>query len=356
MEDFSVRADTPMKVAPPVETGRSVLAAINAQESKWFLEDANAAAGKCSGFSLINPGDGGGQGLTSSEIMRLNPEVLLTCWSTPSLPEAWLESGECRLRYICHLTGSVRHIVPRGFVERGGLVTNWGSIPSATVAEQALLLAMAALRNLGYWQEIFNRPGADSRRIERLHTRTLFGSRVGIHGFGQVARALVELLAPFRVAISAYSPGVPPALFNAAGVRQVSNLGQLFAESDVVFECEGLTPRTRESVQAADLAVLPDDAVLVNVARAGLINDAALLREAASGRIRVALDVFDSEPLRADSPWLRTPGVVLSPHIAGPTYDQYPECTRAAFDNLRRYFEKQPLESVVSLEIYDRST
>jgi phosphoglycerate dehydrogenase-like enzyme len=47
---------------------------------------------------------------------------------------------------------------------------------------------------------------------------------------------------------------------------------------------------------------------------------------------------------------------VLSPHIAGPTHDQYPECTRAALANLRRYFDRQPLESVVSLEIYDRST
>jgi phosphoglycerate dehydrogenase-like enzyme len=355
MEDFSGRAVIPNKAVLPVPSAREVLAAVNVQETGWFLQGAEGEASRSYGLELVNPGARGPH-LTAEEIMQRNPEVLLTCWSTPELPEKWLKSPECRLRYICHLTGSVRHIVPRGFVERGGLVTNWGTIPSTTVAEQALLLALAALRNLGRWPEVFRDPAADSQRMERLRTRTLHGCRVGIHGFGQIAQALVKLLAPFNVSISAYSPGVPPALFTGAGVSPVASLRGLFAGSDVVFECEALTARTRESVQAGELAALPDDAVLVNVARGGLINEQALLREAVSGRIRVALDVFDSEPLSTDSPWLRVPGVVLSPHIAGPTFDQYPECTRAALANLQRYFGKQPLESIVTLEIYDRAT
>jgi phosphoglycerate dehydrogenase-like enzyme len=70
----------------------------------------------------------------------------------------------------------------------------------------------------------------------------------------------------------------------------------------------------------------------------------------------VALDVFSAEPLPTSSPWRTLPGVVLSPHIAGPTFDQYAECTQAAFANVRRYFAKQPLQSIVTPEVYDRST
>jgi len=80
------------------------------------------------------------------------------------------------------------------------------------------------------------------------------------------------------------------------------------------------------------------------------------LKEARTGRLRIALDVFETEPLPPDSPWLSIPGVVLSPHMAGPTFDQYPTCTRTALANIRRYLNQWPLEFVVTSGIYDRST
>lgn len=353
MEKISGPVDSPVKPAPSADA--LVAAALNGREMKWFFGADGASGLQSQGLTPVSAG-GDGDEPTAQAVMALNPEVLLTCWSTPFLPEAWLESRECRVRYICHLTGSVRHVVSRRFLEHGGLVTNWGGIPSTTVAEQALLLALASLRNLGRWSEVFDNPADTSRRVERLQTRTLVGRRIGIHGFGQVARALVQLLAPFKVLVSAHSPGVPAEQFAALGVRQVASLPQLFAGSDVVFECEALTPRTSESVGAAELAALRDGGVLVNVARAGLINDAALLHEANSGRIRVALDVFSAEPLPLSSSWRRAPGVVLSPHIAGPTFDQYAECAQAALANVQRYFAKQPLQSIVTTEVYDRST
>lgn len=335
-------------VTKPV-TGRRVVAAVSVQESRWFLGEANGP------WSYLNLAEQGWRH-TASELEDLNPEVLLTCWSTPALPERWLTSEDCRLRYVCHLTGSVRHVVPRSFIERGGLVTNWGSIPASAVAEQALLLALAALRNLPRWRQTFAEPAANSERVERLQVRTLLGRRVGIHGFGQVAAALVKLLTPFGVSITAFSAGVPVERFARAGVKQAPRLRDIFLATDVVFECEGLTAQTRHAVGAAELAALPDEGVFVNVARGGLVDDSALLREARTGRIRVALDVFDSEPLPADSPWLQLPWVVLSPHIAGPTYDQYATCTAVALNNVRRYLAHRPVKFKVTPEIYDRAT
>jgi phosphoglycerate dehydrogenase-like enzyme len=355
MDDSSASAEPPVVTAPLPAGAPRIVATVNAREAHWFLEPAGAALGADGDFSWLTVVEDN-RNRALAAIQAANPEVLVTCWSSPFLPDAWLESPACRLKYVCHLTGSVRHVVSRRFIERGGWVTNWGTIPSGAVAEHALLLALAALRTLPRWREVFLIPRTASNHMESLRVSTLFGRRVGIHGFGQVAQALVRLLEPFKVPITVYSPGVPKEAFTRAGVDVAGSLRELCAASDVVFECEALTATTRHAVGAAELAALRDDAVFVNVARGGLVDDAALLREATSGRLRVALDVFATEPLPPDSPWLQLPGVVLSPHMAGPTFDQYPACTQAALGNIRRYLQRRPLESIVTTEIYDRST
>ncbi len=284
-----------------------------------------------------------------------NPEVLLTGWSTPPLPEAWVTDAACRLRYVCHLTGSVRRLVPRVFLERGGLVTNWGSLAAASVAEQALLLALAALRDLGSWRACIERRPAKPR-WDCVRTRPLRGARVGIHGFGGVARHLVELLRPFQVSIRAYSAGVPEAFMREHGVEPRASLEPVFQGSDIVFECEALTPATAGRVTAALLASLPDDAVFVNVGRGRVVDEEALAREAASGRIRVAIDVVSKEPIRADEPLCRIPGVIVSPHIGGPTVAEHPRCAALALENLDRFLRGDRPQAIVTLEAYDRAT
>jgi len=334
---------------------RRLACALSPEEKRLFLDHAAPA--------LYPPGvtttwlENSGHGMTLEQWTDLNPEILLTGWSTAPLPAAWLEDRACALRYVCHLTGSVRRLLPRSFIEQGGVVTNWGDIPSATVAEHALLLALAGLRNLGAW------PGGGAphpldtaRRIEGLGTRSLCGRKVGIHGFGRIACALVPLLRPFGVSITGFSTGVPSAVLQSAGVLPAGSLEDLFARADVLFECEALTPVTAGSVSAGVLAKLPDGAVFVNVARGGLVDEAALLREAGSGRVRVALDVVASEPLAPHGPFARVPGAVLSPHVGGPTFDQYPQCGEFALRNITRFVRGELPAAVVTLAGYDRAT
>jgi len=291
-----------------------------------------------------------------NELLRQEqPEVIVTGWSTPALEEEWISSPECGLRYVCHLAGTVRHIVPRPFLERGGRVTNWGGAASHAVAEHALLLALASLRNQPAWRRVQVAPdGPPASSL--LGTRTLFGRRVGLHGFGRVAQALVNLLSPFNVSLAAFSPGVSPAVMRAHRVEPCASLEALFARSEVLFECEALTPGNEGSVNARVLAALPDGAVFVNVGRGRLVDEAALVREARSGRIHAALDVVHHEPLDPLSGIATVPGVILSPHIAGPTADQLPACGEQALCNLGRYLRGEPMEFEVTLEIYDRST
>jgi len=284
----------------------------------------------------------------SSALEEIQPEIIVSCWKTRGLPEEWIQRPDCPLRYVCHLTGSVRHVVPRGFLEDGRLVTNWGGIAAPQVAEHALLLALAALRNLSDWRKW------DKTQVPK--TQTLYGRTVGIHGFGKVARFLVDLLRPFGVSIRSYSLGVPPAMMQSRGVTPAASLHELFSESEVLFDCEALNEQTERSVSEELLAALPDKAVFVNVGRGRIVDEDALGREAASGRIAVAIDVVTHEPLPADSPLATLPGVIYSPHIAGPTGDQFPHCGKLALENIYRYMDNLPLEARVTLDIYDRAT
>jgi phosphoglycerate dehydrogenase-like enzyme len=286
-------------------------------------------------------------------LLELDPEILVTGWDTPGLPEAYRDRDDLTLRYVCHLTGGVKQIVSRPMLERGVVVTNWGAAISHTIAEHAILLTLAALRNLPRWSTMMTLP-AD--RISQLRTRSLRGSRVGLHGFGGIARELAGLLNAFQAKVSAYSEGVPKHVYGEYNVAPRASLEDLFLNSDVLIECEALTPQTRGSVTADLLDFLPPDAVFVNVGRGPVVDEVALSDAARAGRIRAALDVFAQEPLPPDSPWFDMADAVLSPHIGGPTWDASPLCGEFALANLRRYLLGEPLEAVVTLDVYDRTS
>lgn len=288
-------------------------------------------------------------------LVTARPDILVSSWSTPALPLAWLRQANCPLRYVCHVTGSVRSIVPREFLERGGRVTNWGNMAAREVAEHALLLALAALRKLPRWSSLRVEAGGPSPST-LLGTRTLFQRNVGLHGFGSVARALQSLLSVFGVTTYGFSSGVPDALMRQANVIPCSSLEELFSRCDVLFECEALTSESCGSITEKVLARLPDEAVFVNVARGQIVDEKALLREAESGRIHIAVDVLNGEPPPFNPPFARLPNVIFSPHIAGPTFDTLPWCGDFARENLRRFLKGLPLEAEIDLEIYDRST
>jgi phosphoglycerate dehydrogenase-like enzyme len=294
---------------------------------------------------------------SEKEFSHWRPEILVTGWITPPLPLTWVECSDFPVRYISHVTGSVRGLVPRKFLENGGVLTNWGDIIAPYVAEHALLLALATLRNIPAWRTAIKQSEACGvSAVDLVGTRTLYGRRVGLHGFGRIARALVKYLHLFQTEIYAFSEGVPSHVLESSGVIPCDSLRSLFAKSEVLFECEALTGKSERSVNREVLKALPDHAVFVNIGRGLVVDEAALLSEARSGRIRVALDVVAKEPMRTDSDLYQLGTAILSPHIGGPTLDRYPECGARALKNISTYLRGGALEGIVSLEEYDRST
>lgn len=287
-------------------------------------------------------------------LRECDPEVVVAGWTAPALPCAELSSVAPSLRYLCYLPGSVRRIVSREAIEDGLLVTNWGSSISRTVAECALLLTLSCLRRTVYWNEqMHSRNGWKTCETETL---SLFDRRVGIHGYGAVARELLPLIRPFTRRVSVYAEGVPRALIEDAELVRMESLEALFAGSDVVVELESLTPERRGVVTEDLLRRLPRGGVFVNVARGALADETALLRVAREGRIQIGLDVFEKEPLPVDHPFRGCPNMTLFPHLAGPTTDRRKDAADFALQNLERYFRGEQLEALITPEVYDRIT
>ena len=281
------------------------------------------------------------------ELAAIDPDVLVVCWSTPPLPAA----APPRLRYLCNIAGGVRTLIAREHLERGVIVTNWGGSISRTVAECALLLTLACLRRAGHWIPAMHIAGA--WRDHHIDTASLFERRVGLHGFGQVARALIKLLAPFGTEIGICAPETDPALYAAHGARRFASLEELFAWSDVVIEVAPFNPATAKVVNEPLLRRLRPGAVFVNVGRGGVVDEEALLRVARDGQIQVGLDVYATEPLPPDSGLRGLPNVVLLPHLAGPTLDRRRDAGAQALRNLQAYDAGRPLQAVITPEIYD---
>lgn len=351
-----------------MSAARRVLVAVSKREREQFQIDT-AFAGQ---FVSRGTADGGGSAESAVELhvclidgstewesllQRLRPEVLVAAWSTPSLPVGYLDAQECPLKYVCFLTGSVRRLVSRAFIERGGVVTNWGSAVGLQVAEHALLLLLAALRRLPEWRPyLVTAMERQATHALSLPTRTLHGRTVAMHGFGQIAREFIRLVAPFNVKVRAYSEGVPADYMRKNGAEPVAALETLFDGAEILIECEALNPRTEQSVNAAMLDRLARGAIFVNVGRGAVVDEAALIERATRGDVQLALDVFASEPPPKNWAMFDVPGAVLSPHIGGPTLDSLSALGLRAADNVCRYFAGEAPQHPLTVDVYDRAT
>ncbi|GAA4950793.1 hypothetical protein GCM10023238_16380 [Streptomyces heliomycini] len=130
-------------------------------------------------------------------------------------------------------------------------------------------------------------------------------------------------------------------------VHPLTELPALLPEADVVVLSTPLTETTRHLVDAGFLARMKDGALLVNVARGGVVDTKALLTELESGRVTAALDVTDPEPLPSEHPLWRAPGVLISPHVGGATSAFRPRAERLLVRQLRRHLNQEELDNVI---------
>jgi phosphoglycerate dehydrogenase-like enzyme len=253
------------------------------------------------------------------------------------------------LRLVQTLTAGYEDVLP--YLPPGVALANAAGVHDASTAELAVGLAIAALRGFaahlrsqfaGEW-----RPGFGTSLADR---------KVLLVGYGGVGQAVARRLAGFEVEVTPVAsrarevvPG-DSAVSGVSGISAVHGVDELAALvplHDVVILAVPLTAATAGLVDADFLAAMPDGALLVNVARGGVVVTDALVAELASGRLRAALDVVDPEPLPAGHPLWSQDGLLLTPHVGGASSAFQPRALALLRDLADRLSRGLPPERIV---------
>ncbi len=235
--------------------------------------------------------------------------------------------------------------------ELGVVVINVPDVWIREVANHALALLLAWNRKIVTLDREV-RAGVWSSRIPGAVTGSLHGETVGIVGLGNIGSAFARRIAALETRVIACDPYVDAARFEALGVERVS-LDELAARSDYVSVHALLNAETRGLINEAFFRRMKPTACLVNTSRGPVVDEAALARALQEGRLAgAALDVFEEEPLPADSPLRRMEAVILTPHAAyfsSPAVAQVPR--RCGEEIARLLLKERPL-NVVNPEVY----
>lgn len=290
-------------------------------------------------------GDGGhGASALALEAVRAGAEVYMGF----GIPAEILREG-LSLRWVHSGAAGVRGSLTPAMTESDIVFTNSAGIHGPPVAETVLayLLHFArgidhAVRNqqAGRWDKT-------AFDVADAPVRELADSTVGVVGLGGIGREVARRVRCLGARVMGTRRRDEP----VEGVELLTGregFGRLLARSDYVVLTVPETDETRGLVNAAALAAMKEDAVLVNVSRGGLVDETALVSALEAGRLRgAALDAFSTEPLPETHPFWRTPGLLITPHTSAYTHRFWEREAELIRDNLRRYQAGEPLRNVV---------
>jgi glyoxylate reductase len=211
---------------------------------------------------------------------------------------------------------------------RGIPVTNTPGVLDAATADLTWALILATRRRVVEGDRRVRAGEWTGSWADGFLAEELTGSTLGIVGLGRIGQSVARRAVGFDLHVL-----YAQRRRSGAGLADYRELDELLAESDIVTIHAPLTPETRGLIDARRLALLHDDACLVNTARGDIVDEGALVAELVSGRIRAGLDVFAHEP-HVPEPLLSLPNVVLTPHLGSGTRQTRESMTRIVVDNV----------------------
>lgn len=262
-----------------------------------------------------------------------------------------------RLRWVQLDTSGADHLAGTDLWRSATPVTTLGGIAPVPMAEFTVMSLLA----LAHHQPLVDRLRRERRwpsAAERLATLTplpVDGATCTILGYGRIGREIARVLRTLGMHVVGVSRTGAPADAehfdtgrstgpDTTELRRVDELADVLHRTDYLVVTVPRTAQTLGLVGAEELALLPRGACLVNVARGGIVAEDAVRGALAQGRLRyVALDVFDDEPLPADSPWWEADGVLVTPHVAGLAPRYADQVLDLVVENLARLRAGTPL-------------
>ncbi len=258
-----------------------------------------------------------------------------------ALSANWTLAG--RLRWL-HVGGvGVDWALFPELVDSDVVLTNSRGVFDTSLPEYLLSLMLALAKDLPGTIRAQDRHEWQHRLLEPLA-----GGRAVIVGAGSIARASGRLLGRLGIEVTLVARSERDGGPAEGRIRAISDLPQLLPSADWLIVIVPLTPRTRGFIGETELAALPRGARFVNIGRGPTVVEAALVEALHTGHLAgAALDVFEREPLPAESPLWDLPNVIISPHIGGDEASTPRAFAEAFLANLRRYLAGEPLVNVV---------
>lgn len=278
-------------------------------------------------------------------------DVCITGWGSPEIDEKVLTRAD-RLRCIAHTGGSVAGYAAEAAYDRGVRVLSGNELYARSVAESVVAYALYELRDLGrYNREMLE----NGWHAPTFTNEGLLDQRVGLVGFGAVARYTAKLLRAFGCEIWIDADHVTQEEAASYGARKAT-LDEILSGCKVISIHLARVPETCHLINEERLRRIPEGALLINTARGSIIDEAALARELATGRFKAALDVYEQEPLPMESPLRHMDNVLLIPHMGGPTTDRRPFVTKELLHEIPKALRGEPSWLEITREMMRRMT
>ena len=277
----------------------------------------------------------------------------LLCLLTNRIDQALLERCP-QLRYVSSMSVGVDHVDVPALTDRGIPLGHTPGVLVDTTADLAVGLLLAAARRIpeadgfvrgGHWDP------ALPWHPDMFVGKDLAGSTVGILGLGAIGRAFAARMQGFGARLIGWNRTAR----EIPGIERVS-FENLLALSDFLSIHVALTGDTRNLLDEAAIAAMKPGAVLINTARGGIVDEAALAAALSGGRLFAAgIDVFSREPVEPDNPLLSLPSVVLAPHIGSASERTRARMAALAVDNLLAAIRGEPMLHCVNPQVYENS-
>jgi phosphoglycerate dehydrogenase-like enzyme len=257
-------------------------------------------------------------------------------------------SAAPRLRWIHSPAAGVGGMMYPEMVESPIVVTNARGVSADTIAEHVLAVTLAFFRRLPHaWRSQAAHEWAQEA-ISTEGNRQIAGSRVLVIGLGAIGGAVARRMTLLGAHVTGFRRNRSRSPDDVAEVASIDRLHEFLPTADVIVVAAPQTRDTRQLIGASELRLMSRDAILINVSRGPLIDEAALieaLRQQSIGG--AALDVFVDEPLTPESPFWSLPNVLVTPHTSGLRPDYWDRALDLFADNLRRFELGEPLLNVV---------
>ena len=255
------------------------------------------------------------------------------------------------LRWIHTPTAAVHEFLFPELVNSDVMLTNSTEVHGPVVAEHVIALIFALAKKIPQAAALQKKHewGKETIWSKGTHPKEISGATLGLIGLGSIGRRVARMASALGMRVLAVREHVEKE--KPEGVDAVfssSQLDEMLRQSDFVVLAAPLTGETTKLIDAKRLAVMKGDCYLINVGRGPQVDEMALAEALRSRRIAgAALDVFEQEPLPADSPLWDIENLLITPHTAGITDKLWTRHYENFSGNLRRYLAKQPLQYVV---------